>query len=298
MMETVAFYSYKGGVGRTLLVANTAQFLAKSGRRVVALDLDLEAPGLLYKLAAPEVVKRAEMGNLLGVVDALDEMLAGESRIIRTKDLAIEVDLPLDTKGHLSLIAAGSAPSQTYWATLERLRSTSPGGRPQGGILECMLELQAQIAEELAPDFLLVDSRTGITELAGLATSILADRVVCLTTTSPESVGGTLVVAEALRSAPRLSSQQALSLHFLITRVLSDSPSLSNLTELLQKVGNSVATLPHDSAIAWHEWDLAGWKPRNSQGIYAPSAGIELHSATIDWITSTFPDPGEEVAGS
>ena len=36
-METVAFYSYKGGVGRTLLVANTAQFLAMTGRRVVAL---------------------------------------------------------------------------------------------------------------------------------------------------------------------------------------------------------------------------------------------------------------------
>jgi len=48
-METVSFYSYKGGIVRTLLVANTAQFLAMSGRKVVALDLDLEAPGAAPK---------------------------------------------------------------------------------------------------------------------------------------------------------------------------------------------------------------------------------------------------------
>ena len=44
-METIAFYSYKGGVGRSLLVANAARFLGMLGKRVVALDLDFEAPG-------------------------------------------------------------------------------------------------------------------------------------------------------------------------------------------------------------------------------------------------------------
>ena len=59
-METVAFYSYKGGVGRTLLVANTAQFLALSGRRVVVLDLDFEAPACMRSLATKRscVVRR------------------------------------------------------------------------------------------------------------------------------------------------------------------------------------------------------------------------------------------------
>jgi CobQ/CobB/MinD/ParA nucleotide binding domain len=51
-MYTVTFYSYKGGVGRSLLVANCALYLAQLGFRVVALDLDLEAPGLHYKLAS------------------------------------------------------------------------------------------------------------------------------------------------------------------------------------------------------------------------------------------------------
>src|SRR6266550_2779751 len=42
----VTFYSYKGGVGRTLALANTAVLLAQSGRNVLMVDFDLEAPGL------------------------------------------------------------------------------------------------------------------------------------------------------------------------------------------------------------------------------------------------------------
>ena len=48
-MRTITFYSYKGGVGRSLLVANTAKYLSILGKSVFALDLDLEAPGLHYK---------------------------------------------------------------------------------------------------------------------------------------------------------------------------------------------------------------------------------------------------------
>lgn len=42
----VAFYSYKGGVGRSLALANTGVKLAMRGHRVLLVDLDLEAPGL------------------------------------------------------------------------------------------------------------------------------------------------------------------------------------------------------------------------------------------------------------
>src|SRR5512134_20337 len=40
------FYSYKGGVGRSMALANVAALLAKWGRRVLVVDWDLEAPGL------------------------------------------------------------------------------------------------------------------------------------------------------------------------------------------------------------------------------------------------------------
>ena len=42
----VTFYSYKGGTGRTMAMANIAILLAKGGCRVLAVDFDLEAPGL------------------------------------------------------------------------------------------------------------------------------------------------------------------------------------------------------------------------------------------------------------
>ncbi|KUO04833.1 hypothetical protein AQJ67_10040 [Streptomyces caeruleatus] len=42
----MTFYSYKGGTGQTMALANTAWILAADGKRVLAVDWDLEAPGL------------------------------------------------------------------------------------------------------------------------------------------------------------------------------------------------------------------------------------------------------------
>ena len=43
----IPFYSYKGGVGRTMALANVAWALAEEHQlRVVAVDWDIEAPGL------------------------------------------------------------------------------------------------------------------------------------------------------------------------------------------------------------------------------------------------------------
>src|SRR5690242_20232247 len=40
------FYSYKGGVGRSMAVANVAALLSQWNRKVLLVDWDLEAPGL------------------------------------------------------------------------------------------------------------------------------------------------------------------------------------------------------------------------------------------------------------
>ena len=48
-MKTITFYSYKGGVGRTLALSNVAIRLAELGKNVCVLDFDLEAPGLNFK---------------------------------------------------------------------------------------------------------------------------------------------------------------------------------------------------------------------------------------------------------
>ena len=45
-MYVNTFYSFKGGVGRTMALANVAVHLARRGRRVLVVDFDLDAPGL------------------------------------------------------------------------------------------------------------------------------------------------------------------------------------------------------------------------------------------------------------
>lgn len=42
----ITFYSYKGGTGRSMALANVAWVLAAAGSRVLAIDWDFEAPGL------------------------------------------------------------------------------------------------------------------------------------------------------------------------------------------------------------------------------------------------------------
>lgn len=297
-METVAFYSYKGGVGRTLLLANAAEFLAMSGRKVVALDLDLEAPGLHHKLGGEDAVRRAREGTLPGVVDWLVKLLTGEGPAPCLAKTALQVDLPLGTQGSLHVLPAGSAPSATYWETLQRLHSQRESHTRSGGLAESVLELQARVAQELNPDFLLIDSRTGITELAGLATSVLADRVVCLTTSAPESVHGTEIIAESLRAAPRLSSQQPLRLHFVLTRVTSESPVSPQVQRVTDAFDDEITVLPHDSAMADEEQILSRWRLAEPGWDEAYDSGTKLFSATLRWLGEMFPGHQQSAAAT
>src|SRR2546421_11415480 len=46
MGEVITFYSYVGGVGRSMALANTATLLARWGYRTLMIDWDLKAPAL------------------------------------------------------------------------------------------------------------------------------------------------------------------------------------------------------------------------------------------------------------
>lgn len=72
----LSFYSFKGGVGRTTALLSLAIQVAREGKRVVVVDLDLEAPGLLSALPPPE---GQEVQG--GVVDfLLEEALVSDPR--------------------------------------------------------------------------------------------------------------------------------------------------------------------------------------------------------------------------
>src|SRR5438270_2050592 len=66
-MYTVTFYSFKGGVGRTMAMANVGLALARAGRRVLLVDFDLEAPGL----DTFDLIKPSE--SMPGIIDFVTE---------------------------------------------------------------------------------------------------------------------------------------------------------------------------------------------------------------------------------
>src|SRR5262245_49578402 len=66
----ITFYSYKGGVGRSMALANIAELLYRRGLRVIVVDWDLEAPGLEnYFLSEEQELEMAR--TQLGVIDLL-----------------------------------------------------------------------------------------------------------------------------------------------------------------------------------------------------------------------------------
>jgi len=214
-METVAFYSYKGGVGRSLLLTYGARFLAKLGKGVVALDFDFEAPGLHYKLG---VARDADLSRLGGAVPYLNAAAEGAAVPPPLEAHLISIAVPPGTNGWLRLMPAGPAPHQKYWTAFKELGEKLRFGDPSGRGFMALLDLQARIADELKPDYLLIDARTGVTELGGLAATLLADTVVCMFVGNQESLDGTLMVVEALKAAPRLATQKPIRVVPVLSR--------------------------------------------------------------------------------
>src|SRR5688572_14840753 len=69
--KIVTVYSYKGGTGRSIMLANVAWILACNGKRVLAVDWDLEAPGL-HRYFYPFLVDK-ELTTSDGLIDVVVE---------------------------------------------------------------------------------------------------------------------------------------------------------------------------------------------------------------------------------
>lgn len=224
-MQTISFYSYKGGTGRTLVVANVARYLARFRQKVFVVDLDLEAPGLHYKLGIGREGRGGDVGP--GVVDYVREFfkLGRGPRSLKPFVRTIKAR----EKGHAQiwLMPAGNAPSREYSRRLAeidwhglfygRKGEGSAGAIPRG--VPLFMELKATIEKKYSPDFLLVDSRTGITEVGGVATSVLPDRLVCLLLHNKENREGVREVLRSVQVSERLPGQVPIEVVVVVTRI-------------------------------------------------------------------------------
>src|SRR5580692_2074227 len=89
------FYSFKGGVGRTMALANVAALLTKWGYSVLVVDWDLEAPGLERFFGSV----RPDIGNVRatrpGIVDLMQARKNGGS--LAWRDCLIDLSFAADS---------------------------------------------------------------------------------------------------------------------------------------------------------------------------------------------------------
>ena len=235
-------------MGRSQLLAHAARYLAnRLGKGVIALDFDLEAPGLHYKLGGDRTLGSFNGGAVPYLLATAD----GAASAPPLEDHTISVPVPTNSNGWLRLMPAGPAPRQTYWAALKELGDRLRPANPSGQGFMAFLDLQARIQDELRPDFLLIDSRTGVTEIGSLATTTLADVVVCLFVGNRESLDGTIEVIKALKNAPRLANQEAIRVVPVMSRTTEIDNSLADSVRLfLGEMDLDLFELPHDQFAA------------------------------------------------
>jgi hypothetical protein len=259
------FYSYKGGTGRSMALANVAVLMANRGHRVLTIDWDLEAPGLekYFENLKPGLVERRKRTD--GVIDFIERwIVAHASWVPRYEQWRADDDTRAEARRPFEKVQqelARAMETASADAHLEELRAKRdaaeahlrsvddgmtkkyPAGRPKpeapdwrkgiiqlarptsGGALDFLsagrdkpgyssrvnsLRWDALFSEHelglyleqlrddwrTAYDFVLVDSRTGISDIEGICTVLLPDCLVLVFTTMAQSVQGVLDVWE------------------------------------------------------------------------------------------------------
>jgi|GEM_PF-66273 len=247
------FYSYKGGTGRSMALANFAWILAASGKRVMAMDWDLEAPGLhrYFRpfLADPDLfetdglidmfwdltvsaVQRADshsaavtsspaqqvpVGDRPGLVvtPSFDGVrLASSFEASATRDTPSEsgaviealedatrrLDSRIGDKdffppgGYLDFIGAGRQ-GPTY---SERVNSFSWKRFWELGGPRMLDQAKDYLRENY--DWVLIDSRTGVSDTSGICTIHMPETVVAFFTLNRQSIEGVAAILQSIRS--------------------------------------------------------------------------------------------------
>jgi eukaryotic-like serine/threonine-protein kinase len=203
--QIITFYSYKGGTGRTMALANVACLLGqgypareeKRLPRVLALDWDFEAPGL-HRYFSPYLKPsaKARFESTPGCLDlfaAFDEKRSeyNSSDYVANRERAISMLRKLDFDEYL-------VPTQIPGLHIMK------AGRFDDGYARRVSEFQwdrlfretiglfSGFAEYLRQnyDYVLVDSRTGMSDTSGICTMLLPDKLVVVFTPNQQSLTG------------------------------------------------------------------------------------------------------------
>jgi cellulose biosynthesis protein BcsQ len=184
----VSFYSFKGGVGRTTSLGVVARQLAREGNHVVAIDLDLEAPGL---------GRFFDVTTERGVLDLLSEHAA--TGTIDLEDPTLYSATLQEGNGQLTIFPVGAMD----WSYLERLACLdyAPRANAEPSAVETALRaLLDGIKRHVkpTPNYIFLDARAGLHDLGGLSLHALAHVDVLVGRASRATLDGFNLVLEAL----------------------------------------------------------------------------------------------------
>jgi len=204
----ITFYSYKGGTGRTMALANTAWILAANGKRVLAVDWDLEAPGLhrfFHPFLDPNVIT-ATTGvlNILqdyawAATDGTHRTGAWHREFADVEQHAASLSpeplgLSFPDGGSLDFLSAGRQFRAYSSATASSLEWDNFYDRLGGGAF--LDELRDSMKRSY--DYVLIDSRTGLSDTADICTLQMPDVLVDCFTLSDQSLNGAADVAHSV----------------------------------------------------------------------------------------------------
>jgi MinD-like ATPase involved in chromosome partitioning or flagellar assembly len=240
-MYVVTFYSFKGGVGRTMSLVNVAAELAKQGKRILMVDFDLEAPGLSDFELIPTTKKTP------GVVEFITDYIKDGS--VPDVSKYIYQSNKYDETGDRLWVMPAGCQNGDYQSLFSSINWQNLYEKENGYLL--MEDLRAQWNNYLLPDYVFIDSRTGYTDIAGICTRQLPDAVCLIFSPNKQNLTGLTKITAEIKAQSDLPNLRKPKLHF----VASNIPSLEDDEDVLKKaLGNFSRQLEYTkpSAIIHH----------------------------------------------
>ena len=219
-MYVTTFYSFKGGVGRTMALVNAAVELANTGRRVLVVDFDLEAPGLdTFDILHSE-------NQVPGIVDFVSEYIASGQAPEVTHFIGKSPSI--GGKGGGLWIMPSGAHSKSYATNFSQIDWGMLYEQHDGYLL--FEDLKEQWKQAFKPDYVLIDSRTGHTDTGGICTRQLPDAVAILFFPNEQNLRGLTKIVRDIRAEAEGPRKKEIELHF----VMSNVPDLDDEDRILE----------------------------------------------------------------
>ena len=208
----ITFYSYKGGVGRTQLLANLAAYYCfYENKKILLIDWDLEAPGLHFYFAKDTLQNKGLIELFSDYCDLMSARLGGsipENEIqARFKDnLAqyIVSNVTQSKEGRIDLMTAGFY-DDNYTKLTNNFDWVRFYENLDGGFF---IELLKTYLKDLDYDYIFIDSRTGVSDYSGICNVQIPDANVLVVAPTRQNVQGSLRVARTISEAPYIVQHQ------------------------------------------------------------------------------------------